>query len=494
MCKNLHKDMKAPRCIKLMNVFFIIIIQTFFFHSCSNSREVETKLDIYPNIYPDYNHIVIPPNIAPLNFSIEDSKEIQASFCVEGSELFSVVSKENTLSIPPRKWENLLSKAIGKSIHIHISVWNSEYPQGVGFLPIEIQVATEPIDSWIAYRLIEPGYQSWKQLGIYQRDITSFKEEAIVTNHSNTQTCLNCHSFANYSADKMMFHARGTNGGTYILNAGKVSKVNIEKIGLKKGASYPIWHPNKKLLTFSSNTTQQAFFEHGKQALEVYDQRSDLIFYDTETNEVFSDPRFLTNESMETYPAWSPDGNTLYYVSAKAKKVPQENKDMHYSLLRVSFDSKTCQFGENIDTLYNAHINKGSISYPRISPDGKYLLYTWSSYGTFPIWHQEADLQMINLENNRNIDVSIWNSNEADSYHSWSSNGRWIVFGSRRLDGRYTNLYIAYWDVNGKAYKPFLLPQKNPKQNIWRLKSFNIPEFIQEKVELTTSNFTEIAQ
>ncbi len=472
----------------------LLFLPAFLFFSCKNQKIANTTLDEQPKIFPDYNNVVIPPNIAPLNFMVEEAEEISASFHLEGKCCFTTTGRDGILDIPGNKWKSLLTNARGKNIEIHVAVWNDRYPEGANYLPVRISVAEEEMDGWIAYRLIEPGYQSWKQLGIYQRDVTSFEEKAIVDNHSNTQTCLNCHSFVNNSTERMMFHARGVSGGTYIYKEGKLSKVNIEKIGLKKGASYPIWHPDGKVIAFSSNTTQQAFFEQGDQPLEVYDERSDLIFYDTETGDVFSDPRFLTAESMETYPAWSPDGKWLYYASAEAKVLPQAYRDMHYHLLRISFDPPTRKFGQKIDTLYHALVDSGSVSYPRVSPNGQYLLYTWASHGTFPIWHKEADLKMMDLKKLTVCDVSVWNSEEADSYHAWSSNGHWLVFGSRRLDGRYTRLYLAYWDKKGKAYKPFLLPQKDPRHNIWRLKSYNIPEFIKQSAELPSSDFASMAQ
>jgi hypothetical protein len=92
---------------------------------------------------------------------------------------------------------------------------------------------------------------------------------------------------------------------------------------------------------------------------------------------------------------------------------------------------------------------------------------------------------MIDLESMASVDVTVWNDpSEAESYHSWSSDGRWAMYGSRRLDGRYTRLYIAYFDEDGNPHKPFLLPQEDPRYNIWRLKSFNVPEFIDGKVEV----------
>ena len=254
----------------------------------------------------------------------------------------------------------------------------------------------------------------------------------------------------------------------------------------KKNTTYPAWHPEGRYIAFSSNTTHQVFFGEGQQPIEVYDTASDLVVYDTETGDVITDPRFTEETVMETFPGWSPDGKYLYYSAADARDLPNEIGYMQYHMMRVGFDPQTGRFDERIDTLYNAYERQGSVSYPRISPDGKYLLYTHAIYGTFPIWHPEADLQMIDLQTGEDADVAAWNdADHADSYHSWSSNGRWVMFGSRRLDGRYTRLYIAYLDEDGKAHKPFLLPQEDPRHNTWRLKSFNVPEFIDGKVKLS---------
>ena len=193
----------------------------------------------------------------------------------------------------------------------------------------------------------------------------------------------------------------------------------------------------------------------------------------------------MTQESFESFPAWSPDGKYLYYVAAPQKTLPAEIYSMHYNIYRVSFDEDTGTFGDDIQVIYDSEAEGGSASFPRISPDGKYLLYTWSGYGTFPIWHDDADMKMIDLSNGSHMDVSIWNDDsETDSYHSWSSDSRWVMFSSRRLDGRYTRLYVAYLDESGMPGKPFLLPQENPLHNGWRMKSYNIPELTSGKIEL----------
>ncbi|MBQ2585371.1 MAG: PD40 domain-containing protein, partial [Bacteroidaceae bacterium] len=69
--------------------------------------------------------------------------------------------------------------------------------------------------------------------------------------------------------------------------------------------------------------------------------------------------------------------------------------------------------------------------------------------------------------------------------HTWSSNGRWIIYSSRRDDGNYTRPYICYFDKNGTAHKPFILPQKSTKFYQQLFKSFNVPEFMVQPVTIS---------
>ncbi len=471
---------------RLIHLIFISLTHCILVAGCMKWENPSSSSESLPPVFPDYAGVTVPSNIAPLNFMVEDAVKIQAVFSVEGRELAKEAGKDGILSINAKDWKLILARAAGGFIEVGVSVWNEEFPDGVAYQTFKINVAEEPVDGWIAYRLIEPGYEGWRQLGLYQRDLSSFEETAIVTNSRSTTTCLNCHHFPAYSSESMMFHARGANGGTILYHNGTLDKIDFKSIGLKKNTTYPAWHPGGRFIAFSANTTHQIFYGEGRQQVEVFDTASDLVLYDTKTGEALTDPRFATERDLESFPSWSPDGKYLYFVSHKAGSLPVRfTPGMQYDLLRVPFDSVSRTLGEKVDTLYDASVQGGSASHPRISADGRYLLYTWSEYGTFPIWHAEADLRMMDLETMRPVDVSIWNdSEEADSYHSWSSDGRWVMFGSRRLDGRFTRLYIGYLDAEGRPHKPFLLPQKDPRYHIWRHKSFNIPEFIDSRVEL----------
>ena len=158
--------------------------------------------------------------------------------------------------------------------------------------------------------------------------------------------------------------------------------------------------------------------------------------------------------------------------------------------MSVTFDEKTMTFGEPQLEVDCKAMGK-SASVPRVSPDGKYLLFTLGDFGQFHIWHKSSDQYVKNLETGEVYPLKEANSPDVDSYHSWSSNGRWIVFSSRRDDGSYTRPYIAYFDKQGRSRKAFMLPQEDPTQNLMLLKSYNVPELTREPIAYTPQQFKE---
>lgn len=456
----------------------------FLLVSCSQTEDPFEKSGKKPPIFPDYSDVTVPVNIAPLNFEVTNAQKILTRIKYEGKTLKEYDGKYE-IKFPLDEWHKLLKEYAGKDLMVSVCVWDAQHPKGIQYADFPIHVSKDSIDPWIAYRLIPPGYELWNRMGIYQRSLENYTEETIVSNRQNNDGCVNCHSFNQYNPNRLMFHARGENGGTVIWKDGILRKIALEKYPPNKSGTYPMWHPNGRFIVFSSNTTRQSFYGHSRDKIEVYDLASDLILYDTEKDRMISDPRFLTDNSWETFPAFSPNGKWLYYCGAQAQKMPPDFNKLKYALCRVAFNPSTGALGQEIDTLYNPRLKGGSVSFPRISPDGQFLMYTWAQCATFPIHHKEADLKMIRLSDKQEIDTRSLNSKDVESYHSWSSNGKWILFSSKRIDTRYTRLFIAHMTKDGTFSKPFLLPQKSPKLNKERIYSFNIPEFIKGKVSIS---------
>ncbi len=427
--------------------------------SCQRVRKWRTA-DTYPDVFPDYVGVTIP--------------ESMAGDC---AGLFSMEMRDGRLCQIDREREK-------DTIWVSVRAWRDGDEEGVEYKRFPMFVSHDSIDSYVAYRLIEPGYESWSRISICQRELDSYDETPIVTNEVNGKGCVNCHSFVGGSSKNLLFHSRSaTNGGTFFLRDGKIKRVDFPKMGSGKQATYPAWHPSGRYVAFSSNDTHQCFPMTGVQPIEVYDKGSDIILYDVEKNTVTEPASLNTVGKWETFPTWNNAGDTLYYCEADSVLRPSDNRErIHYRLMKIGFDMVRGVFaGEPREVrLGDMDMSRHSVSFPRVS--GDYLMFTLTDFGTFPIWHDEADLWLLDLKSGEVKPCDTLNSHSAESYHSWSSNGRWLVFGSRRLDGRYTRLYFSHFDGRGNFTKPFLLPQKKAGDNVTRLKSYNIPEFVSGRV------------
>lgn len=460
--------------------YFIILIFSVFFVSCSDDISTAKKTDQNPTIFPDYASITIPCNIAPLNFVVkEPGNKYIAVYKLKEKEMFRISSGDGIISVPSGKWKDLLREAKDQEFTIDICIKKGGAWQK--YNTITNKISTDSIDSYLVYRLIDPGFETWNKMGIYQRNLGTFNETPIMENSMSGGNCMNCHSFRMNNSNTMLFHMRAEHGGTYIFKNGEIEKLDTKTDSTLGPGVYPSWHPDGKYVAFSTNRIVQTFHAIPDKKIEVLDTLSDVIVYDIQAHSISTVPAISSKGRLETFPTWAPDGKSLYFCSAKSVS-PKEYKNIRYDLLRISFDPEKNSFG-SVDTVYKAAAIGKSVSFPRISPDGKFVLFCLSDYGNFSIWHPESDIYLFNLET-KEISKPDINSDQTESYHTWSSSSRWLVFSSRRLDGLYTRPYFSHMDGKGNFSKPFILPQKDPLFYDRFLKSFNIPELVKSKVNL----------
>lgn len=449
-------------------------------------------------IYPDYTDITIPPNIAPLNFLLQEegAEAVVAHF--QGSREGEIVAggeADLKVRIDSTQWRALLQQNRGADIRV--TLYARQGDTWHRFQPHTLSVAREEIDPYLSYRLIEPGYELYRQLGLYQRNLTNWEERPIYENnrrYSETENhCVNCHNYQNHNAEKMLLHVRANHAGTLFVRDGKAEKVQIKGDSILTSGVYPSWHPTRNLVALSTNKTGQAFHMQHTEKIEVLDEASDLLLYDVDKNEV----SLILNEptKLETFPCWSPDGNWLYYCvadepkdeqfpdSLRMMKMLHHYQHLHYDIRRIPYDPRTGRFGPS-EPVVTCSERGRSATFPRISPDGRYLLYAEGDYGQFHIWHKSSDLYVKDLHTQEERPLTQANSPDVDSYHIWSSNGRWVVFSTRRMDGSYTRSFIAYFDPQGRDRKAFCLPQEDPEHNLLLLKSYNVPELTRNAVRI----------
>lgn len=464
--------------IHILHFIGILLLLT----SCQSYHPADKNVAQCPVIYPDYTSVTFPFNIAPPNFIIqEEGDSYQTEFGLVGEPTdFMVYGDDAQVNIPPKKWENLMKKAKGKDIFIRICIRRDQ--EWTGYEDIVNTISPHPIDGYLVYRLLYPGYELWNEMGIYQRELSSYKETAIVENKNFNKQCVNCHTFNQQSPDDMMMHIRGKQGGTLIRDNGKTEKVNPKAEGFTYGPTYSSWHPSGKFIAFSTNEIKQMFHSSGKKLIEVSDFGSDLMIYQVEKHYSFTDSLVHNDTYMETFPAWAPDGKTLYFCRAQGYHEKLHPDSIHYDLCRISFDASTETLGTPEVIFQASAINK-SVSFPCVSPNGKYLMFTLSDYGNFSIWHPESDLYLMDLSSLETTCLNTVNSNDVDSYHTWSSNGHWFVFSSKRMDGLWARPHFAsFHPETGETGKPFLLPQENPLFYDNYTYTYNRPELIKKPV------------
>jgi hypothetical protein len=460
----------------MKRTWIIILIITVLSAGCRYRKPTtERDIDCTPSITPDYLNVTIPYNIAPLNFKVDEAGD-KMFVSVKGRDhSFNFVFKRNKVIFPEKKWAGLLKECQGDSIEIRVGIQKKDTLKN--YKPFKIFVSPDPIDGYLVYRQIMPGFQNWNQMGIYQRSLSSFRVSTIMDSKILPGTCMNCHTFPMNDPSTMVLHLRESYGGTILYRNNKIEKLNTKSGKMFGAAAFPYWHPSKKYIAFSVNMVNQIFHATGPSRAAALDMKSDI-----DKNEMLTSPALSASESFETFPCFSTDGMTLFYCSARAVKMPENFDKTRYSLCSVSFNPETGKIGDVADTIISGPALNKSISIPRTSPDGRFLMFTMADYGAFPSYNPEADLYMLDLESGKYESLNLMNSTNVESWHSWSSNGRWVVFSSRRGDGLYSNPYIAFIDKDGRPAKPFLLPQKDPSFYSTFLFSYNVPELVKTKV------------
>ncbi|OHB80178.1 MAG: hypothetical protein A2Z25_02350 [Planctomycetes bacterium RBG_16_55_9] len=507
MKPELHKTRKTRLLYATIACALITII---LLHACRAKKTTITQyrvVDRPAKVQPDYAGAVIPPNIAPLNFVVlqEGTGYFIRIYSVKGKPI-EIFSKSSRILIPKRAWHRLLDLNRGQQVSLDIFIKSpinpssseSENERWSRFQTFTCKIASEEIDSFLVYRKIQPGHGTWRDMGIYQRSLTTFNESVVLNNGYFKHGCVNCHAFCGNRTEKMLIGIRSSDyGSSALLLEGDEAR----KIGTKLG--YTAWHPSGRLAAFSVNNVRQFFHSAAGEVRDVIDLDSLMAYYLIESQIVKTAPDLARKDRLETYPAWSADGRYLYFCSAPITwsdrtVVPESFDQIKYDLVRVSYDLDRDRWG-TLESLLSAQQTGLSILLPRISPDGRWLLFCMCDYGCFPVYQPSSDLYMMDLEaaeqtgeyKYRRLDI---NSDKSESWHSWSSNGRWVVFSSKKDSGVFTRIYIAYVDKSGKVYKPIRLPQKDPAYYESCLWTYSVPELVTEPVRLTKEKLGKVVR
>jgi hypothetical protein len=418
--------------------------------------------------------------------------------CAEGDNGFIVSSRDANIQMSAELWRGLLERNRGNRVYWRVLV-RDEHRQWREFQTIENRIAREDADAYVSYRRLTPVHTLFANMGTFQRELSSFAESPILVSAVGlSRRCVNCHTFSANNPDCTLLHMRGTDGvAMLVARNGQVAKVDTRSATNPFPASYSTWHPNGRVIAFSLNDMDQ-FFHSAGTTRGVFDFHSDLALFLTESGQMVTTPAISDPDWLETFPSWSPDGKNLYFCRArrtwpalrkKERIVPADYRQVRYDIVRIAYDEKTGAWGK-LETVLAARDTGWSVTEPRVSPDGRFLLVTMAEYGSFPVFLDSSDLYLMDLRTGKYWPLPI-NSPLSDSWHSWSSNSRWIVFASKRDNGLFGRLYLAHVDEAGQVAKPVLLPQHDPRYYDACLDNFNAPEFMVKPVSVSQREFLQ---
>ncbi len=220
-----------------------------------------------------------------------------------------------------------------------------------------------------------------------------------------------------------------------------------------------------------------------------------LAWYSKETRQLQVLPGADDPNYVQTSAFWSPDGKYLIYSRGPAKdpyspgaKRAEYANDPHetqeqYDLYKIPFNDGK---GGKAAPLAGASNNGMSNNFPKVSPDGKWIVFVRNKNGL--LMRPDSNLYIVPFAGGKERKLNC-NFRVMNSWHSWSPNGRWLVFSSK-TPSLYTQMYLTHIDENGND-SPAILVEHATEAN----RAVNIPEFMNiapgglEKIDAPATEF-----
>jgi len=420
--------------------------------------------------------------------------------------------------IEPKDWEKM-KKFPEDTFKIQLFAHTKEEKyKALAYDEVKIIISKDKVEAPIFYRTVTLPFSfavdhletiKWR-LGYVSDELKPF------TVLENMPVCGNCHSFSSDGKVMGMDVDYGNDKGSYsIFDIEKEVKLTKDKI--------ITWSDYKRGDGEQTFGLLSAVSPNGRYAISTLKDRSVfvkidnleysqlffpikgiLVYYDRETKKFKSLKGADDKRYVNSNPTWSPDGSYIVFARAKYYKLPEIEKSkkailplelaqdfvnrkklVKYDLYRVPFNDG---MGGKAEPIIGASNNGKSNYFPKISPDGKWIIFTKAN--SFMLLMPDSKLYIIPAEGGkpRKMNCNLQNMN---SWHSWSPNGKWVVFSSKHF-GPYTQLFLTHIDQNGIDSPPVLLEQfqfDNMAANIPEFLNIKSPKFFKIKEQLLTTDY-----
>ncbi len=221
-----------------------------------------------------------------------------------------------------------------------------------------------------------------------------------------------------------------------------------------------------------------ANFKNYKFLQVFYPTRGTLAWYSRKTGILQPLPGADDSRYVQMGGVWSPDGKYLVFARANAKEPNPEGapvarfandpneRQIQYDLYRIPFDDGK---GGRAEPIAGASQNGKSNSFPKVSPDGRWIVFVQSRNGL--LMRPDSQLFIVPANGGQARRMRC-NTPLMNSWHSFSPNGRWLVFSSKSRSP-YTQMYLTHIDPDGNDSPPILIENSTAAN-----RAVNIPEFV----------------
>ncbi len=452
--------------------------------------------------YP-LDNTLFPPEIVAPTFVWTDETEGVKKWTVllrfdTAGEVLRFPTAEPRWRASEADWAEIKKRSTAQDAEVAVVGVSSE-GDSASSASIRIRTSTDPVGDSIFYREVplpfikavqEPERIRWRFGPIDSEDGPPIVLE-------NLPVCGNCHSFSDDGSVLGLDVDYGNDKGAYaILPVSQQMVLNDEKI-----ISWSDYKKDDGQLTFGllsqispdgryviSTVKDRAVFvaTPGIEFSQLFFPiKGILVVYDTVTGTYkplrgADDPKFV-----QSNPTWSPDGKSIVFARTKAYRkggvadakhillnqteVPEfvEDKEpFKFDLYRVPFNEGR---GGKAEPLEGASHDGMSNFFAKFSPDGKWIVFCKAE--NYMLLMPDSELYIIPSEGGEPRRLRA-NTPRMNSWHSFSSNGRWLVFSSKAFTP-YTQLFLTHIDEEGRSTPPVVLDRFTEPD-----RAANIPEFV----------------